>query len=297
MPYKYRLPFFVWSKQRMLREPLLYSIILSLKLMYITILRHFMERDCLNMNGETVTLSEMQDGFSALGVKRGMMLEVHCSLSSFGYVEGGAQTVITALQSTVGNDGAIVMPSFLNSRDFPLSDEDRALGLTLKVRNLHENSESSGMGIVSDTFRQMPGVITGEGHYRVSAWGKDAEQHAASGFQKIIDEGGAALLIGVDIYRMSSMHYVEGCMPQSIRDKFKPSEAARAKYPEVDWFIEAWSPDAKPWYTIQKLAYEHGYIVDRMIGQSKCMLCQVKPVVQLYEHALRTQPFKLYGLE
>lgn len=251
----------------------------------------------MNMNGETVTLSEIQDGFLTLGVKRGMMLEVHCSLSSFGYVEGGAQTVITALQSAVGNDGAIVMPSFLNSRDFPLSDEDRALGLTLKVRNLHENSESSGMGIVSDTFRQMHGVITGEGHYRVSAWGKDAEQHAASGFQKIIDDGGAALLIGVDIYRMSSMHYVEGCMPQSIRDRFKPSEAARAKYPEDDWFIEAWSPDAKPWYTIQKLAYEHGYIVDRMIGQSKCMLCQVKPVVQLYECALRTQPFKLYGLE
>ena len=36
--------------------------------------------------------------FRAIGLREGMMLEVHSSLSSFGQVEGGADSVIDALQ-------------------------------------------------------------------------------------------------------------------------------------------------------------------------------------------------------
>ena len=36
--------------------------------------------------------------FRAISLREGMMLEVHSSLSSFGQVEGGAQSVIGALQ-------------------------------------------------------------------------------------------------------------------------------------------------------------------------------------------------------
>jgi aminoglycoside 3-N-acetyltransferase len=245
----------------------------------------------------SISKAEIENGLIQLGVKAGMMLEIHCSLSSFGHVEGGALTVIDALKNTIGLQGAIVMPSFKDSPNLPLDESDKRLGITLKIKLLNGDEENSGMGIVSDTFRKMPDVITGEGQFRVSAWGKDAEKHAANGFSYLIDSGGYALLLGVDIYRMSSMHYAEGNLPDEIKRLFKPSKEILEIYPETEWFTEVWTPPAKPWYTIQKRAYEKGYITDTMIGNSRCMLADVRNVVGLYQSALQSDPFGLYGLK
>jgi len=214
----------------------------------------------------------------ALGVQAGMALEVHCSLSSFGHIEGGADALIDALIRVVGTDGAVVMPSFCLSPELPLAEEDRA------------------MGIVADTFRQRPDVVTGSGTFRVSAWGRDAQAYAASGFGRVIEGGGYALLLGVDIYRLSAMHHVEDVLPDEIHGKFRPSEEARARYPEGQWMIQAWTPEAKPWYVIQEEAYAKGMIADALIGDARCMLFQVEPVVHLYRRALLERPLELYGL-
>jgi len=245
----------------------------------------------------SVILSQMEieNSLTQLGVTPGMMLEVHCSLSSLGRVKDGAKTVIESLKNVVGQEGAIVMPSFKLSPNYPLNDVDKKFGLTQKIRILHDENEKSAMGIVSDTFRKMPDVITGHGLFRVSAWGKDADIHSL-GFQHLIDNDGYALLIGVDIYKLSAMHYVEDSLPEEIRNRSKPSKEARNIYPEDQWFIEAWESSVKPWYTIQDRAYEKGYIVDGIIGNSKCMLLKVKDVIELYRFALQNEPYKLYGL-
>jgi hypothetical protein len=92
------------------------------------------------------------------------------------------------------------------------------------------------------------------------------------------------------------MHYVEDNLPDEIRSMFKPSDEARKLYPENEWFIEAWEPSVKPWYTIQNLAYEKGFIKDGMIGDCKCMLFKVQDVIGLYRQALQNDAFGLYGL-
>ncbi len=242
-----------------------------------------------------VSAADFEKGLRKLGVENGMPLEVHCSLSKFGHVDGGAITILNTLMQVVGKDGAIVMPSFMLSPNLPLSDKDKELGLTVKIKILQDDKEKNAMGVVSDTFRKMPDVITGQGIFRVSAWGKDADKHSL-GFQHLIDIDGWALLLGVDIYRLSSMHYVEDSLPVEIKNKFKPSKEARALYPDDQWFIEAWEPSVKPWYTIQNIAYEKGFIKDGLIGDCKCMLLKVREVVELYRQALETDPFGLYGI-
>jgi aminoglycoside N3'-acetyltransferase len=241
--------------------------------------------------------SDIEAGLRALGVREGMMLEVHSSLRSFGYVEGGAQTVIRALQNVVGPKGALVMPAFRLSRKLPLTPEDLALGITLKIKLLGEHETSTDMGLIADTFRQMPDVIKGKGCFQVSAWGKNAKLHARKGFRPIIDNGGYALLLGVNIYRLSAMHYMEDAMPAGIKARFAPTPEALARYPANEWFIESFEPAAKPWYQIQSQAYAAGLITDGMVGDSKCMFFQVKPVVELYRQALLKRPYELYGLE
>ncbi|NLN45991.1 MAG: AAC(3) family N-acetyltransferase [Clostridiaceae bacterium] len=245
--------------------------------------------------GTKITCTDIVQCLHRLGVKPGMMLEVHCSLSRFGHVTGGAEAVIEALMKTVGEQGAIVMPSFRLSPNLPLTEEDLRMGLVTKIRILPAQEEHTAMGVVADTFRLRPDVVTGEGLFRVSAWGRDAAVHA-QGFQHLIDHEGFALQLGVDIYRLSAMHYVEDALPQAIRDRFRPSDEARAVYPEEDWLIESWIPEKKPWYEIQEEAYRLGLIRDTAIGDATCLFLPVKPVIELYRRALLERPFELYGM-
>ena len=47
-----------------------------------------------------VTKQELKQALLDLGVSKGMTLEVHSSLSSFGNLEGGAMTLIDTLKGT-----------------------------------------------------------------------------------------------------------------------------------------------------------------------------------------------------
>ncbi len=247
------------------------------------------------MNGVTAQ-ADFGAGLWHLGVRPGMGLEVHSALKAFGCLEGGAEGLIETLLRAVGRDGTVVMPAFRLSQPLPLSDEDRALGLTLKIRILSEEEKTSGMGRVADAFRERPDVTVGRGLFRVAAWGREAQAHAASGFQCLIDQDGWALLLGVDIYSLSAMHYVEDCLPEAIRARFRPCPEALARYPQGQWLVEAWMPEAKPWYKIQALAYEMGYIQEATIGNAACRLLKIQPIIGLYRQALAQDPLGLYGL-
>jgi aminoglycoside 3-N-acetyltransferase len=58
---------------------------------------------------ELITIPTIVNGLRELGVKTGDALLVHTSLSSFGHVQGGGQTVIEALIETVGPGGTLMM--------------------------------------------------------------------------------------------------------------------------------------------------------------------------------------------
>ena len=58
-----------------------------------------------------ITKSDVLSALSQAGLKTGQAVMVHTSLSSIGYVCGGAQTIIEALIETVGDEGTIMMPA------------------------------------------------------------------------------------------------------------------------------------------------------------------------------------------
>ena len=53
------------------------------------------------------TVESLQAELSALGVRAGMVLLVHSSLSAMGWVCGGAVAVIIALQEVLGASGTL----------------------------------------------------------------------------------------------------------------------------------------------------------------------------------------------
>ena len=55
--------------------------------------------------------NDIKAALKEVGVKKGQAIMVHTSLSSLGYVCGGAQSVIEALLESVGEEGTIMMPT------------------------------------------------------------------------------------------------------------------------------------------------------------------------------------------
>lgn len=243
-----------------------------------------------------ITKQDIINGLLDLGLKSGDEIEVHSSLSSFGYVGGGAETVISALKEVVGKNGSIFMPALRLSKELSLTSQDKALGITAKIQILPEDCEHSAMGIIADTFRKMPDTITNDGIFRISAWGKSANE-VKDGLQYLIHNGGKALMLGVDIYKLTAMHYVEDLLPDDIKNSFPLSDEINKIYPPDNWLIEAGTFPVKPWYTIQNMAYKQGVIKEGMIGNSKVMFFDIWDVVGLYEQELKNNPYKLYGLE
>lgn len=235
-------------------------------------------------------------GLKEAGVQAGMSLEVHSSLSSFGHVDGGAETVIDALMACVGLEGSIFMPALRFSPALPLTADDVAMGITTKIRILPEDAPRTAMGAIADAFRQRPDVITGSGVIRTAGWGRHAAEAARGGLDYVIHHGGKALLLGVDIYKLTAMHYVEDILPQKVTDLFAPTEEMRRKYPPEEWLIEAGEPPVKPWYTIQRMARERGLIREGSIGRCRYMFFDIRDVVSIYRHELETNPLALYGL-
>lgn len=244
----------------------------------------------------TLSQIDIENGLKKLGLKSGIYIEVHSSLSSFGNVIGGAETIINSLKKIITKSGAIIMSTFLMSKKMKLSDLDKKRGLTCKIKILDSNSdERTGMGIVSDEFRKINDVKTGTGVFRVSAWGAEVDKNIL-GYTNLHEHDGYGLLLGVDIYSLSSMHYVEQNLPKKIKDIFKAPSYIQKYYPEDQWYIETGNPPEKAWYKIQSEALEKGYIKEIFIGNARCMFFKVNKVIDLYKKAINDDPLGLYGL-
>ena len=123
-----------------------------------------------------VSKKELKDALINLGLEKGMALEVHSSLSSFGELEGGAMTVIDTLKELVTDQGSIFMPALRLSPELPLSDEDKKLGITVKIKVLPREEKRTAMGLIADTFRNLPGTLCGTDVISTAGWGKHADE-------------------------------------------------------------------------------------------------------------------------
>ena len=130
---------------------------------------------------QLVTVPTILNGLSELGVRAGMNLLVHCSLSSFGHVQGGAQTIVEAVIQHVGKEGTIVMPTLTNGRFDPSEWRNPPVPQELwdRIRfetPLHHPQKTPTdhtMSVVYELFRTWPDVIrTGHPHSSLAAWGK-----------------------------------------------------------------------------------------------------------------------------
>ena len=151
---------------------------------------------------------QIAEALHTLGLGVGHIVFVHSSLSSIGYVEGGADAVVDAFLDVLGSTGTLVVPTFTFSHGRkldPVFDPIR---------------DPSEMGRITEVTRTRPGARRSH-HllHSVAALGGHAEDitavHGASAwaadgpFWKLYELDAHILMLGVPYLRCTFFHVIE----------------------------------------------------------------------------------------
>ncbi|MGE0567352.1 MAG: AAC(3) family N-acetyltransferase [Bacteroidia bacterium] len=178
----------------------------------------YKQLDNLREKGEIVSKDSIKKALNSAGIKEGDVLMVHSSLSSLGYVDGGAETVISVLMALIGDKGTLMMPSF------------PGIGFNydyLKSNPIFDiNQTPSKMGAITEVFRKMNGVKRSfHPTDAVCAFGPQADYltndhfnqltpyNEHSPFRKLELLNGKILLLGTKLEHVTNFHTPEDAIP------------------------------------------------------------------------------------
>lgn len=174
------------------------------------------------------TIETISNDLLALGLKKGMTVIVHSSLSSIGWTSGGAVAVVEALMNVITDEGTIIMPTQTSDLSDPKNwvrppvPENWWQIIRDNVPAFNPDvTPTRAMGKVVECFRTYPNVKRSNHPLNsFAAWGKYAEditneqplsisfgEH--SPLKKIYDLDGYVLLIGVGYDSNTSVHLSE----------------------------------------------------------------------------------------
>lgn len=228
---------------------------------------------------------EIAQALSKLGVEEGDTILVHSSLSSIGYVPGGAETVIDALLECVGEDGTIVMPTLtgqiFDSPDYPpsfLSNKPCWTGTIPEAfrkrseacRSMHPTHSVAAMG------KNARSIV--EGH-------EEAKTPCGEGtpYLKISKLGGKILFIGAGLGSNTTFHSVEELAKLYYHLQPEPSTcriAMNGEWVERKLFLHAYgTPRAFEERGMELLG--KGIAKVGNVGRAKSILIDAREMIEL----------------
>ena len=195
------------------------------------------EERAIAASGTPVTRAGIAADLGALGVRPGSVLLVHASLSSLGWVVGGAPAVVAALLDALGPDGTLVVPTHTTGNSDPAGwgnpPVPEAWWPVIRAEMPAFDpavSRTQGIGVLPEVVRTWPRARR-SAHPQVSfaAVGPAAERitegHALeSGFgersplARVEDLDGDVLLLGAGHDANSSLHLAEYRVPDPPRE-------------------------------------------------------------------------------
>lgn len=187
------------------------------------------------MMRRTIGVGEVVEQLLAMGVEREGVLVVHTAFSMVAPMERGPKGLIEALQTAVGPDGTVVMPS--------MTDEDNHPFDAGKTSCL-------GMGVVADRFWRLPGVWRSESPHAFAAIGRmaaeitrahpvDVPHGMNSPIGRVYELNGQVLLLGVGHDANTTIHLAENMAGVRYRRPkyatiMSAGQPTRCNYTEID---------------------------------------------------------------
>lgn len=206
------------------------------------------------LTGPMCTRDSLTSDLRTMGLRPGETLLVHSSLSSLGWVCGGAVTVVAALLEALGCAGTLVVPTHTGDNSDPAGwgnppapeawwPEIRASIPAFDART----SPTLGVGVIPEAVRNWPGAVRSR-HPQTSfaAVGPRAgailDGHALdcrlgerSPLARLEEGGARVLLLGADFASCTAFHLAEYRIPS----------------PQVDNSFAVMTPQGRRWSTVR----------------------------------------------
>lgn len=186
------------------------------------------ELDVIKSTPEPRTRASLSRDLRRLGIDEGMLVLVHSSLKSLGWVNGGPVTVIHSLLDVLTPQGTLVMPAHTSGLSDPALWEAPPVpeGWWSDVRDTMpafdpQRTPTSGIGRIPELFRTWPDVRRSDHPvYSFAACGRLADALTSahslsyglgpgSPLDAIYANDGHVLLLGADYESNTSFHLAE----------------------------------------------------------------------------------------
>jgi aminoglycoside 3-N-acetyltransferase len=231
-----------------------------------------------------LTKEDFKRAFAELGLPKGAIAMVHSSLSRFGYVEGGADTVIDALLESIGEEGTLVMPalsfSWLGNPPF------------------EKEKTPSRVGTITEAFRKRKGVLrSSHPTHSICAFGPKAElivsQHSPDkpvfskegAFGKLY-ELDAFILMLAPLNTNTLMHMAEEWggvpLPDFVGHIIEDGKRKVVKIRNAPWHV-----NFEPHY---KILFQRRLIRSTRLGEEEVYLMRARDVVDISLENIKANP-------
>jgi aminoglycoside N3'-acetyltransferase len=225
------------------------------------------------------------DQLRALGVEEGGVLLVHTSFRAVRPIEGGPEGLIDALQTTLGPEGTLVMPSWTGQDEEPFDPE--------------RTPSAEDLGITASLFWQRPETVRSDHVFAFAASGPRASEIVSgplplpphipqSPVGRVHDLDGQVLLLGVNHDANTTIHLAEflAAVPYRIKHHVTILQNGRPmqiEYGEND-------------HCCQRFTFADNWLRDRglqregTIGHAHSRLIRSRDVVDVVIEQLRVDP-------
>jgi aminoglycoside 3-N-acetyltransferase len=196
-------------------------------------------------------LTTLTNDLAALGLGRGMTVLLNASLSSLGYVEGGAATVVAAIRQVLGSEGTLVSPATTEENsDTSRMYLARVAGMTPEQETAFRAAmppfdpatTPTSCGRIAEQIRVTPGAIR-SAHPQSSFSAVGARAHEfmadhpidchlgeASPLGKLYSADAWVLMLGVGYRSCTALHLAE-----YRYDPFPPLRTYRCVIRDQEW--------------------------------------------------------------
>lgn len=253
-----------------------------------------------------MTRSTLGEEFRRLGVRPGMAVMVHASLSGLGYLPNGPYDVIDALRDVIGPEGTVLAPTHTGQLTDPVDWRNPPVPSNWidVIREAMEPFDPArtpvrNRGLLPEYLLRLPAVrrsshplnsvaaVGARADYFTATHPLDESEGRGSPCHKLYEAGGHALLLGVGLSACTALHAAEFIADVSYlyqsnmtvlveRNEFRRLR----KYPGTSEHFEKLRP----------ILAISGALTENTLGSYRMTLLAIRPAIDAALAQMRSNP-------